>query len=883
MIKKPGKSTIVLSALLIILLAVSCWTGTDAAQAKSKVKMSASKAKIYEGYTKKVTLKGAKAKKVKWKSSNRKIATVSKNGIIKAKKSGKCIITAKYQKKSYKCRVTVKKLSLSEKSLYTHPGDSNKITLKGAKGKIKWSTSDGNVAVVSSKGIITGSGEGNCIITATHKKKSYKCKVRVVEKEINGDLQARDNVVVISEQGMGSSAYEKMMDSIISVEEDGSNEDAFMIRVSRDSPLATYINEGSIETGDVIYLPEGEYNVLPMAMVLEGYSQSKGYSRSGGEVDLFMRKACLDEIVMDDIHQEAFALNPDDPVAFTWTPGTGVSNMKGKDKGESDTVIGAGFQLQNLNNLQLNQSGSLSSTGLKISLSAADDIIIYDKDGKKKTENDQVLFSADTGIKDITPDYVMDWDNGINKAPDQIRFVMNWTEYGHAGLKFNPGIDMEDLIKKGNEMIMGPDQFGSNKLLGVELNGIDYMKKGLILGAVGLNLSTRQPVLGARNIQNASEDAPFSVYAVILFTMDVSGEVSATVSLSLDKTKVRMAGMNLQKAGYCGTHGTVAENKGDTRIIVDAGRNKYYLDAYNPLFQSNPNDSLKLTASAEGNTSANLGVGMSAGLMLGGVMPDDVHVMLVGVKGSLKGEGSISYDFLQKKAEADADLSLSLGLYSSVQARFNMKFKKPLSGTKEIKAETDKLEKVWNEFKFPTPVELEDADYPNLLSGELTKEETEKLLAYTNLYLGYSYDRGYSSISRSDLDSRLDCNLEKTGGSSIMIYTEAQKDWGKIPLDQINRWRRFWGVAEYEKNRTYEEGWVYSDSQYLNFNPAWGDSLCRTSVSITKAERMGKSLQIHYKMTVEEVMTEETTNQAYVANLKKGSDNRYYLSDIEME
>ena len=108
MIKKPGKSTIVLSALLIILLAVSCWTRTDAAQAKSKVKMSASKAKIYEGYTKKVTLKGAQAKKVKWKSSNRKIATVSKNGIIKAKKAGKCIITAKYQKKSYKCRVTVR-------------------------------------------------------------------------------------------------------------------------------------------------------------------------------------------------------------------------------------------------------------------------------------------------------------------------------------------------------------------------------------------------------------------------------------------------------------------------------------------------------------------------------------------------------------------------------------------------------------------------------------------------------------------------------------------------------------------------------------------------------------------------------------------------------
>ena len=881
--KKSGKSTIVLSALLIGLLVFSCWSGTDDVQAKSKVRLSASKAGIYEGYTKKVTLKGARAKKVTWKSSNKKIAAVSKNGIIKAKKAGKCVITAKYQKKSYKCRVTVKKLSLSEKSLYTHPGDSNKITLKGAKGKIKWSTSNSNVATVSSKGIITDSAEGNCIITAKHKKKTYKCKVRVVEKEINGDLQAKDNVTVLSEQGMGSAAYEELMDSIISVEADGSGEDAFTIRVTRGSLLAAYIDEGAIETGDVIFLPEGEDNVLPIAMVLEGYSQN------GGSVDLSMRKACLDEIVQNDIHQEAAALDPDDPVAFTWTPGMGFSSKKGvgggaAKAGESNTVIGKGFQLQNLENPELNQSGSLTSSGLKLSLSAADDIILYDKDGNKETENDQVLFSADTGLKDIVPDYVMDWDNGINKTPDQIRFVMNWTEYGHAGVKFNPGIDMEDLIKEGNQMIMGSATFGSRKLAVMEINGIDYMSKGLILGAAALKLDTRQPVLGANNIQFASQDAPFSVYAVILFTMDINGEVSATVSLNLDKTKVRMAGMNLQKAGYCGNHGTVAENKGDIRISADAGKNKYYLDVYDPDFQKNANDSLKLTVSAEGNVSANMGVGMSAGLMIGGVMADDVHVTLIGTEGSLTGKGSLSYDFLKKEAEADGDLLLSLKLYSSVQARFHLKFKKPIGGTKEIKSETDKKEKVWNEFRYPSAVGLEDADYPELLSGELTREETETLLAHTTLQLGYHYDKGYTSISRSELDSRLDTDLEKDGGSTIMIYTEAQKDWGgKIPLDQINRWRRFWGVAEYEKNRTYTEGWLYSDSQNLNFSVAWGSTFCETSVFITKAERTGGSLQIHYRITVEELMEEKTTDQAYVANLTRGADNRYHLTDIEME
>ena len=55
-------------------------------------------------------LKGAKAKKVKWKSNNKKIAIVKK-GLVKAKSEGTCMIIAKYKKKKYYCKVTVKKAS----------------------------------------------------------------------------------------------------------------------------------------------------------------------------------------------------------------------------------------------------------------------------------------------------------------------------------------------------------------------------------------------------------------------------------------------------------------------------------------------------------------------------------------------------------------------------------------------------------------------------------------------------------------------------------------------------------------------------------------------------------------------------------------------------
>ena len=52
-------------------------------------------------------LKVSGAKKVSWKSRNKKIASVSKKGKVKAVKAGKTIITAKAGKKTYKCTVKV--------------------------------------------------------------------------------------------------------------------------------------------------------------------------------------------------------------------------------------------------------------------------------------------------------------------------------------------------------------------------------------------------------------------------------------------------------------------------------------------------------------------------------------------------------------------------------------------------------------------------------------------------------------------------------------------------------------------------------------------------------------------------------------------------------
>lgn len=70
--------------------------------------MNKSKATIYVGETVTLKLKNNK-KKVKWSSSNKKVAAVSKKGKVKGKKAGKATITAKVGKKKYNCKITVKK------------------------------------------------------------------------------------------------------------------------------------------------------------------------------------------------------------------------------------------------------------------------------------------------------------------------------------------------------------------------------------------------------------------------------------------------------------------------------------------------------------------------------------------------------------------------------------------------------------------------------------------------------------------------------------------------------------------------------------------------------------------------------------------------------
>ena len=146
------------------------------------------------------SVRPAKASKaVTWKSSNKKVATVSSKGVVTGKKKGAVTITAtsKANKKVKKTiRIAVKNIKpksvvLNKKSATLAIGKtaSLKATVKpaGVYAPITWKSSNTKVATVTKSGKVTAKAAGTATITATTSKKTAGkvvkgvCKVTVPE------------------------------------------------------------------------------------------------------------------------------------------------------------------------------------------------------------------------------------------------------------------------------------------------------------------------------------------------------------------------------------------------------------------------------------------------------------------------------------------------------------------------------------------------------------------------------------------------------------------------------------------------------------------------------------------------------------------------------
>ncbi len=131
---------------------------------------------------------------IEWTTSDKKIATVSNTGLVKAKKKGSATITATTRDGGFKAevkvivkdaiKVTGVKLNKKSKTIKVGKSYTLKATIKPKKATITdvtWSSSNKKVAKVDKEGNVTAIGKGTATITVKTKDGKYTatCKITV--------------------------------------------------------------------------------------------------------------------------------------------------------------------------------------------------------------------------------------------------------------------------------------------------------------------------------------------------------------------------------------------------------------------------------------------------------------------------------------------------------------------------------------------------------------------------------------------------------------------------------------------------------------------------------------------------------------------------------
>ena len=170
----------------------------------ASVKLNKTKIVLVVGQTYNLKVSGTKITP-QWSSSNKKIVSVTKKGVVKGLRKGTATITAKIGKKTYKCKVTVESPKLSSTKKTVTAGTSFTLKLNGTKQTVKWYTSNKKIATVSKKGVVKTLRAGSVKITAKVGGKSYVCRVTV---------KAKPAAPVVSEKNKAAAQYNALINNL---------------------------------------------------------------------------------------------------------------------------------------------------------------------------------------------------------------------------------------------------------------------------------------------------------------------------------------------------------------------------------------------------------------------------------------------------------------------------------------------------------------------------------------------------------------------------------------------------------------------------------------------------------------------------------------------
>lgn len=493
---------------------------------------------------------------------------------------------------------------------------------------------------------------------------------------------------------------------------DDSSDDVRVLIIDKQSEIAQRAmlsdeDEDAITVGCTWVIPACDQFPLGMSFVVKDIGDAEFAPSAPEDSPYYQVKFSSDEYIfmlagdpdMNEILSEAFSAEFDgvDGIEFAILPDNAVLSCSIDDPENGDIIAaaevgemyeaasikGKGFQEQNLISAiipKVNVSGKNASLKLKFG-----DTVIYDEDGNKNTENDRVTISGDIGIENLKFEGEVDWDWEI--LPTQVGLVAEYNEVRNFKVEIGgtasdiKGGDIGDKNKADNDVKMRnvvnsfKKKFGSssneNAWKHLTLSGVD-MDDSIVLAAVGIDLATKKPRTGYKDVVAFSKRAGFDPMVVLMFVWDLDGSIKGVLGYSYEYSCYHAKGFNLLKGNAKGSNNKIRSfKKASTEKFGKYKLERIDIDQTSQTNSAKPHGTHTVYTQGEANIETGLGVGL--GFMMCGVNFAQIKGGAY-ASANAKAYGSVSYNKGRSPAW-DAAVAGMAGFEAGLFAEFEFAMK----------------------------------------------------------------------------------------------------------------------------------------------------------------------------------------------------------------
>jgi len=558
-------------------------------------------------------------------------------------------------------------------------------------------------------------------------------KKEILINRLSVTLQFAQNVVVPDDEDMDTLFYD-----IVATWTDNNGtpeiaeDDRTVVLIRETSSLVTQLKSGALTTGSIYLIPQSSLFLTGFTGKIAGHGEPgsnpeyplASYPAEEYE-EVYFTTPPLQELFIGDVSLDfSQGFDEDDPIAFAYMPNGATLQINNEEAqlqpmrarmltAAANRYPSPGWQPQELFKAlipKLNLTGRDGSGNRASILLTFDDVVIYDKDGNKDTDNDTITLSGKNGIEDLSfvgglewqPNFAP-WDFDI--LPQQILAKISYTKVNELSINYKAELDTEDLVKYFNQ------GFENNtSIMGIDIEGVEFKDK-IVLATFGLRLAM-PPVTGSiKSVSDQSKLVPFNPILVFMLVLDLDGSVSGEIGLTFSNNSYNEQGFNIQKKNFTGAYGSLQSNLGQRHYDLPFDRS---LEIYDLCAKSksdrNTKPSMALTLEGEAQAHLELGGGAAAGVMFAGIMPGLISgVVFARAEATLSGEATLDAGGLS--VDGSGSVGLSVGLKVAADLRL---IAKTFLGNAGIE-----LHKKWEHLFFETGITT------NKISGTVYASDTD--------------------------------------------------------------------------------------------------------------------------------------------------------------